>query len=182
MKTEIIFKSELYKNVRKGVKSADKKCKDVMGAMGIITKFWNNGYGDAAKVLGFSKPSELRTYIVKTIKNLDGLHENLHAVNDKKEVIYAVWAERYALDMDDEKCVIDAKGNKTYPYILDKDGNKVKESYFKLIKSWTPSLVFEILAQNSILNEASKIVEKSSKVEKLKETKSSAKKSTKKSA
>lgn len=146
MNTQIIIKnSEKYARAIKAARGADKALTTLEGAFGLISKYWNNGYDKAAREFGFAKPTDLRRAFMA---GKDGTFAPVMFGTGAKGVrVLGVWKSVKQYDMAEEKAVVDAQGRTTHPYLYGADGKPVTADVWKECKRWTPSLIFEVLAQ-----------------------------------
>lgn len=123
------------------------------GALGIITKYWNKGYGVSVKSLsiGATRPKELSSYVHRIIKG-DGLHPYLLTTDKEGNTVVGVWSSK-TLEDKSVAAIKDAKGRDTYPYVLDEKGKPVKVDAIKPINmnNVTPRTIFELIIQNEAL-------------------------------
>ena len=143
--------NENFANVVESIAKGESYAKTVDGALGIITKYWNKGYGDAAKALGLGidKPKALRAYIMTLLKG-EGLHEKMYTANKKGESVVGVWSQK-CLQNTTVPAVIDARGNETYPLVKDETGKNVHVDVCKPITSFTPKTIFTLILQNEAM-------------------------------
>lgn len=116
------------------------------GATGIITKYWNKGFGEAAKALGFDKPKALKAY-AKTLLTGEGLHELMFTEDKEGAPVIGVWGTKNLEDTTVE-AIVDAKGRDTYPTVKDDKGHAVKVDVIRPIGSLTPKTIFTLILQN----------------------------------
>ena len=121
------------------------------GVTGVITKYWNKGYGEAAKALnlGLDKPKLFKAYLKNLLKG-EGLHESMYTHDNEGAPIIGVWGQKNLEDKTQEP-IIDAKGKETFPYVKDEEGKNVKVDVIRPLASLTTKAVFTLILQNEAL-------------------------------
>lgn len=129
------------------------------GALGIITKYWNKGYGDCAKGLGFNTPSELGKFMRLCKRSAeagtacDGMDSRMIFVsepddNGNVKTALGTWGTKR---LDDESVTItDKKGKECHPYLMVGE-TCVEIDNCKAMTNVTPSTIFTFIIQNQEL-------------------------------
>ena len=140
-----------FANAVESIAKGETYSKTFEGATGIITKYWNKGYGDAAKALnlGLDKPKALKAYVAKLLKG-DGLHERMFTADKEGNPVVGVWSQKN-LENKTVEAVIDARGKETYPLVTDENGKTVKVDVCKPISGLTPKTIFTLILQNEAM-------------------------------
>lgn len=140
---------EKYANVVENLTKGETYAKTFEGATGIITKYWNKGYGDAAKALGFDRPKALKTYVKEFLKGID-VHPSMYTQDKDGNFTLGVWGTRN-LENTTVTPIVDAKGKDTYPTVTDDKGHAVKVDVIRPIGALTPKVIFTLILQNEAM-------------------------------
>lgn len=140
---------ETYANAIDNLAKGETYAKTFEGATGIITKYWNKGYGDAAKALGFDRPKALKTYVKEFLKGKD-VHPSMYAQDKDGNLTLGVWGTKNLEDTTVEP-IVDARGKNTYPLVLDEKGKSVKVDVIRPISGLTPKTIFTLILQNEAM-------------------------------
>lgn len=143
--------NEKYATAIESLAKGEAYAKTFEGATGIVTKYWNKGYGDAAKALGLGldKPKALKAY-VKTLLSGEGLHERMYTEDKDGNPVIGVWGTKN-LENKTVDAIIDARGKETYPLVKDENGKTVKVDVIKPISGLTPKTIFTLILQNEAM-------------------------------
>lgn len=147
MNTTLICKNrEKYANAIKAAREANKSLATLEGALSVFTKFWNNGFNVAAKEFGYVRPSDFTKAFKSGAKG--AFNSVMFGTNAKGVRVLGIWKAVKVQDMAEDKSVIDANGRVTHPYVYDANGHVVTKDVWCEVKRWTPSLLFEVMAQS----------------------------------
>lgn len=138
-----------FANVVENLAKGETYEKTFEGATGIITKYWNKGFGEAAKALGFEKPKALKTY-VKNLLNGEGVHEGMFTFDKDGAPVLGVWGTKN-LENTTVAPIVDAKGKDTYPTVTDDKGHAVKVDVIRPIGALTTKAIFTLILQNEAM-------------------------------
>lgn len=143
---QMIKENENLKAANTACKEAAKHIYTMEACEGIIMNYWETtekraGFDKAAAIYGFSKPSEMFTYMKS-----GQLHESLYETDDNGNEVMVLHGERYV--EDETKWIKDKKGKDVHPYKKDRKGVLLKENCTTPVKRWTPEKYFEVLLQD----------------------------------
>lgn len=147
MNTHVITnESEKFAKVMKSAREADKALTTMDGALSVITKYWNNGYNDAARELGYDKPSAFAKAFRAGAKGK--FHPSMFDTSKKGVNAVGVWRNVKVYDTDPAKAVVDANGRTTHPYARDLKGDIITRDVWREVTRWTPATIFEVMVQS----------------------------------
>lgn len=138
--------SEKFAKVMKSAREADRALTTMDGALSVVTKFWNNGYCDAARELGYAKPSDFAKAFRAGANGK--FHPSMFDENKKGVEVLGVWRNVKLYDTDPKKAVIDANGRTTHPYMRNDLGEIVTRDMWREVTRWTPATLFEVMVQS----------------------------------